>query len=143
MARCFLTVLRALVHHNCMTPGLRKGNVVCKKKESTSAPTFAAANSAVLREETPPGYNKKLRESVLYEADESGFSVGYETGVDTAGGQERSVTRPRTSGRSVLARRGRRWVSVEELETVLEEAWDSRSDEILSIIERSVASGIS
>lgn len=100
--------------------------------------------SAILREATPPGYSRRLAESVMYEASEAGVTVGYESGVETAGDPSYdSVTRPRTSGRSVLARRRREWVRPEDLAVVLEESYDSHADEILSIIERSVADGIS
>lgn len=99
--------------------------------------------SAILREETPEGYSRKLPESVVYEATDAGFVVGYEAGVDKAGNKELdSVTRPKTSGRSVLSRR-RQWVRPEDLEVVIEETADAHLDEILSIIERSVADGIS
>ena len=95
---------------------------------------------AILRERTPPGYNRKLPDSVVFEQADDGFTVGYETGVETAGSD--SVTRPRTSGRSVVARK-RRWVGADELETILEETVDESADEIGSVIERSIANGLS
>jgi hypothetical protein len=101
--------------------------------------------SAIVREATPPGYNRRLEDSVIYEADETGLRVGYESGVESAGNPDLdSVTRPRTAGRSVLAnRRRRQWSKPEELASVLEESYEAHADEILSIIERSVADGIS
>lgn len=97
---------------------------------------------AILRDRTPAGYNQKLGSSVLYEATKSGFAVGYESGVETAGNASLdSTTRPRTRGRSVLSRR--RWVSRDELQSVLEESVDESLDEVLSVIERSIASGLS
>lgn len=100
--------------------------------------------SSILRETAPPGYNRKLADSVMYEASESGVTVGYESGVETAGNPDFDrVTRPRTNGRSVLARRRRQWVRPEDLAIVLEETSDAHSDEILSVIERSIASGLS
>ena len=97
---------------------------------------------AILRDRTPSGYNQKLGSSVLYQATEDGFVVGYEAGVETAGNESLdSATRPRTRGRSVLRRR--RWASTEELQSVLEESVDEGFDEVLSVIERSVASGLS
>lgn len=111
------------------------------------APAFEAAGqrfSAVLRESTPPGYSGKLADSVMYEASDDGVTVGYESGVEVSGNPDFDrVTRPRTVGRSVLARRGRQWVRPGDLSIVLEETSDAHADEILSIIERSVAGGLS
>jgi hypothetical protein len=39
--------------------------------------------------------------------------------------------------------RPRRWVTVDELRDNLEDTIDSHADEILSVIERSIASGLS
>ena len=99
--------------------------------------------SAIVRERTPPGYSGRLPESVLVEEGELGFLVGYESGVETAGDSKYdSVRVPKTSGRSVLARK-KTWASVEDLQSVLEDAIDGNSGEIMSIFERSIASGLS
>jgi hypothetical protein len=67
-----------------------------------------------LREATPPGYSKRLKDSV--ERTES--EVGYEQGVETAGDKSLdSVTRVSVRGRTVLRRS--RWVQPEGLEEVL------------------------
>jgi hypothetical protein len=67
-----------------------------------------------LRENTPLGYSKKLKDSVEYTPTE----VGYDQGVETAGDESLdSVTTVRVRGRTVLRRS--RWVKVEGLEDVL------------------------
>lgn len=83
--------------------------------------TFAAR----LRAATPAGYSGKLQESVIYEVSEAAAEVGYEQEVETAGNSDLdSVIRSKTRGRSVL-----RWVSVDELSTVLEETFDAYASE--------------
>jgi len=92
-----------------------------------------------LRAATPPGYSGRLGKSVLWEADEDGGLVGFEEGVETAGNPRlESVLRPQTRGRSVL-----RWVSVDELETLTEEAFDAYAKEGVLYMERALADGIS
>lgn len=99
--------------------------------------------SAIVREKTPPGFTGKLGFSASYDVTEDGFVVGYSQGVEKAGNPRLdSVRSPRTAGRSVFTRI-RRWVSVDELERTLDDAIDSHSDEILSVIERSIADGLS
>lgn len=81
--------------------------------------------AARLRAATPPGYSGRLKDSVIYEADDEGAEVGYEREVETAGNPELdSVIRPKTRGRSVL-----KWVSTDELSAVLEETFDAYAPE--------------
>jgi len=99
--------------------------------------------SAILREQTPPGFTGQLGAAASYKMTDGGFVVGYSRGVERRGNPRLdSVRRPRTAGRSVL-NRPRRWVTVDELRDNLEDTIDSNADEILSIIERSVVSGLS
>lgn len=98
---------------------------------------IASEFSARLRAATPPGYNQKLQDSVIYSASEDSAVIGYDESVETAGRPELdSVTRPRTRGRSVL----REWAKAEDLETVLEETVNSYSP--ISVLSRRI-SGIS
>ncbi len=91
--------------------------------------------AARLRAATPKGYSGNLKDSVIYEADGEEAFVGYEREVETAGNPDLdSVIRPQTRGRSVL-----KWVSADELGTVLEETFDSYSSEgVLFLQERLV-----
>lgn len=83
--------------------------------------------SARLRAATPKGYSGKLRDSVVYSADDEQGEVGYEQGVETAGDSSLdSVIRPRRRGKSVLARN---WVKPDELEAVLQETFDAYASE--------------
>jgi hypothetical protein len=101
-----------------------------------AAQTFAAR----LRAATPDGYNQKLRDSVIYQVSDESAEVGYEAGVETAGNPDLdSVTRPKTKGRSVL----RKWVQAGELESVLEETFDSYAAEAVTLLEEKFADGIS
>lgn len=109
----------------------------------TAFESAAQRASAIVREKTPPGFTGKLGLAASYKATEDGFVVGYSSGVEKAGNPRLdSVRNPRTVGRSVFTRI-RRWVSVDELENTLDDAIDSHSDEILSVIERSIADGLS
>lgn len=99
--------------------------------------------SAILREQTPPGFTGQLASAASYELIEGGFVVGYSRGVERRGNPRLdSVRRPSTAGRSVF-NRPRRWVTADELRDNLEDTVDSNSGEILSVIERGVASGLS
>lgn len=81
--------------------------------------------AARLRAATPKGYSGKLKDSVIYESEGEEAFVGYEREVETAGNPDLdSVIRPKTRGRSVL-----KWVSTDELGTVLEETFDAYSPE--------------
>lgn len=81
--------------------------------------------AARLRAATPKGYSGKLKDSVIYESEGEEAFVGYEREVETAGNPDLdSVIRPKTRGRSVL-----KWVSTDELGTVLEETFDVYSPE--------------
>jgi hypothetical protein len=81
--------------------------------------------AARLRAATPRGYSGKLKDSVIYEASDEESFVGYEREVETAGNPALdSVIRPNTRGRSVL-----KWVSADELGTVLEETFDAYASE--------------
>lgn len=83
--------------------------------------------SARLRAATPKGYSGKLRDSVVYSADDEQGEVGYETGVETAGDSSLdSVIKPKRRGKSVLARN---WVRPAELEAVLQETFDAYASE--------------
>lgn len=83
--------------------------------------------SARLRAATPKGYSGKLRDSVVYSADDEQGEVGYETGVETAGDSSLdSVIKPKRRGKSVLARN---WVRPAELEAVLQETFDAYTSE--------------
>jgi hypothetical protein len=99
---------------------------------------IASEFSARLRAATPPGYTKKLQDSVIFSVTDESAEVGYDEGVETAGRPELdSVTRPRTRGRSVL----RQWTKAEDLQTVLEETAASYSP--VSVIARRALDGIS
>lgn len=81
--------------------------------------------AARLRAATPRGYSGKLKDSVIYEASDEGAFVGYEREVETAGNPDLdSVIRVKTRGRSVI-----KWVSADELGTVLEETFDAYAPE--------------
>jgi hypothetical protein len=105
--------------------------------------TSAAAKSMAerLRDNTPPGYSRKLPESVMFSQAAPGeFVIGYERGVESAGDpQLDSVTRPRTSGRSVLARPRREWVDADRLASVLEQTFEDYSKESVRIVSDGVS----
>ena len=94
--------------------------------------------AARLRAATPKGYSGKLRDSVIYESEGDKAFVGYEREVETAGNPALdSVTRPKTRGRSVL-----KWVSADELSTVLEETFDAYAPDGVVYIEERLAEQI-
>jgi len=94
--------------------------------------------AARLRAATPIGYSGKLKDSVIYESSEDVASVGYEQEVETAGNPKLdSVIRPRTRGRSVL-----KWVSSDELGTILEETFDAYASEGVLFMEERLAEQI-
>jgi hypothetical protein len=94
--------------------------------------------AARLRAATPKGYSGKLKDSVIYEADGEEAFVGYEREVETAGNPDLdSVIRPKTQGRSVL-----KWVSTDELSTVLEETFDAYSPEGVRFLQENLAGEI-
>jgi hypothetical protein len=94
--------------------------------------------AARLRAATPTGYSGRLKDSVIYEASDGEAFVGYEQEVETAGNPDLdSVTRPRTKGRSVI-----RWVSADELGTVLEETFDAYATEGVLLLEERLAEQI-
>ena len=109
------------------------------------APAFEEAAqtfSARLRAATPPGYSGKLRDSVIYEASDEESLVGYEEGVETSGNPKLdSVREGRTRGGSVLSRK--KWVQASDLESVLQETFDSFSDEAVEVLEKRLSRGIS
>lgn len=83
--------------------------------------------SARLRAATPKGYSGRLRDSVVYSADDEQGEVGYEVGIETAGDPSLdSVIKPKGRGKSVLARN---WVKPAELESVLQETFDAYASE--------------
>jgi len=94
--------------------------------------------AARLRAATPKGYSGGLKDSVIYEADDNAAFVGYEREVETAGNPDLdSVIRPKTRGRSVL-----KWVSTDELSTVLEETFDAYAPEGVTYLEELLAEEI-
>ena len=98
--------------------------------------------SARLRAATPPGYSGKLKDSVIYEADARESVVGYEQGVETSGNPKLdSVRDVKTRGSSVLSRR--KWVQTSDLESVLQETFDSYADDAVTLLEQRLSSGIS
>jgi hypothetical protein len=89
-----------------------------------------------LKENTPKGYNRKLPDSVITVVTAAGAEVGYERGVETAGDRSLdSVTRPRTRGQSVLSR----WVSADQLSSILEQTYDDFADESVRIFADGIA----
>lgn len=117
-----------------------------------SSPAVEAAArefAGVVAARTPPGYSGKLPDSVTYEIREGTAVVGYEPGVDTAGGDENSsVIRPRTVGKTVIRRKDqgsstrKRWVSADDLESVLQESLSDSFDQVMEAAERGVADAI-
>lgn len=94
--------------------------------------------AARLRAATPRGYSGRLKDSVIYEASEDAALIGYDKEVETAGNPELdSVIRPKTRGRSVL-----KWVSADELGTVLEETFDAYAAEGVTFLEDRLAEQI-
>jgi hypothetical protein len=94
--------------------------------------------AARLRAATPKGYSGKLRDSVIYEALDDEAFVGYEREVETAGNPALdSVIRVATRGRSVI-----KWVSTDELGTVLEETFDAYAAEGVLFMEERLAEQI-
>lgn len=77
---------------------------------------------AILSERTPPGYSGRLKDSVLMESAGESVLVGYDEAVETSGDPELEKI-PR-SKRTVL-----RWVSTENLRSVLLDAFDSYEDQ--------------
>lgn len=106
---------------------------------------FADATSefaAILRSATPPGYSRRLPDSVLAQVDDKSALVGYDERVETAGNARfDSAVSPRTAGRSVLRRRT--WVRPDELVAILEDTLETHSDRLTSILEERLADGIS
>lgn len=99
--------------------------------------------ATLLRAVTPPGYNRQLSRSVVYESSEDSVTVGYEEGVETAGGPDyESVTRPKTKGSSVL-RTSRAWVRVDALESVLADTFERQGERLAEGLAERAASGIS
>lgn len=94
--------------------------------------------AARLRAATPQGYSGKLRDSVIYESSDDEAFVGYEQEVETAGNPALdSVIRVATRGRSVI-----KWVSTDELSTVLEETFDAYAAEGVLFMEERFAEQI-
>jgi hypothetical protein len=127
--------------------GLNETIEAVKKLPTTvgGKPVFeeaAQAFSARLRAATPPGYSGRLKDSVIYEADASESIVGYEQGVETSGNPRLDgVLAAKTKGKSVIARR--KWVQADDLESVLQEAFDSYADDAVTLLEERLSSGIS
>jgi hypothetical protein len=126
---------------------------------SANAIAFGADEfKRVISEATPEGYSRRLPRSVSSQIDGDSALVGYEPGVEVAGNPEfDSVVRPQTQGESVLRQRrwtpkGRRnsvrrdrrkWVSVNELESVLQEAASFAGDRVTAAAGKGALSGIS
>lgn len=111
---------------------------------SSATEQTAAILADRVKENTPPGYNKKLDKSVLYVSESPDeYLIGYERGVETAGGPELdSVTRPRTRGRSVLSRPRREWVDADRLASVLEQTFEDYATETVRSLADGVARGL-
>lgn len=108
-------------------------------EKSDAFESVAEIFAARLRAATPRGYSGRLKDSVIFEASEERAIVGYEQEVETAGNPSLdSVVRPQTRGRSVL-----RWVSADELGTVLEETFDAYAAEGVLYLEERLADGVS
>jgi hypothetical protein len=112
----------------------------------------------VIAEATPEGYSRRLPRSVASQVDGDLALVGYEPGVEVAGNPDLdSVVRPQTRGESVLrprrwtpngrrnsVRRDRRkWVSVNELESVLQGAAGFAVDRVTAAAGKGALNGIS
>lgn len=76
-----------------------------------------------VRAVTPTGYSGKLPTSVLSERTESSVTIGYSTGVDTAG------TRPRKKRKKGEKKNKRKWITVPSLESKFESVMDGFSAE--------------
>jgi hypothetical protein len=75
---------------------------------------------------------------VIYDSSDDEASVGYEQEVETAGNPKLdSVIRVATRGRSVI-----KWVSTDELSTVLEETFDAYAAEGVLFMEERLAEQI-
>lgn len=86
--------------------------------------------ASIVRSATPPGYSRKLRDSVIVQVGDDQGEVGYEEGVEKAGNPKLdSILTPRTRGRSVL------WVHVQDLQSILEDGLDSFEAEAISVLE--------
>lgn len=83
--------------------------------------------TVLLASKTPPGYSGRLGRSVLSASVDGGSVVGFDEGVETAGDSA-------LDGRRKSRKRRRRWVSVDELETVLM----ASADEYMGSFEGSV-----
>lgn len=83
--------------------------------------------TAVLAEKTPPGWSRNLRRSAMSES----VLVGYSAGVEEAGDEFRKNRRRLDD---------RRWVSVEELETVLLEAVTEYRGSVIGLVSDEVDS---
>lgn len=102
----------------------------------------ASEFAAILRAATPPGYSRRLPDSVIEQVDETSAVVGYDERVETAGNpQYDSAVSPRTRGRSVLRRKT--WVRPDELTAILEDTFDAHADRLVSTLEERLADGIS
>lgn len=89
--------------------------------------------SARLRAATPKGYSGRLKDSVIYAVDDEQAEVGYEAGVETAGDPSLdSVLKPRRKSKSVLARN---WVKADQLESVLQEAFEAYAPDGVILME--------
>jgi len=86
----------------------------------------------VIARATPPGYNEKLEESVLFD----GVVAGYETGVETAGNRNLDKS-------PVFVRKKKGWVKPDELSLILSDAVAASHFDVMSVIEREVSLGLS
>lgn len=81
------------------------------------------AAASRVREATPTGYSGKLPTSVLAQYTDSNATIGYSTGVDTAG------TRPRKKRKRGEKKNKRKWITVPSLESKFESVMDGFSAE--------------
>ena len=87
-----------------------------------------------VRAATPTGYSGKLPTSVMAEATESGVTIGYSTGVETAG------TRPRQKRKKGQKKNTRKWITVPSLESKFESVMSGFSAEF-SVMMATTAEG--
>lgn len=111
----------------------------------------AAANEfkEIIAEATPEGYSRRLPRSVASVINGESALVGYEPGVEVAGNPEFDsiVRRPRKwtpeARRTSVRRDRRKWISVNELESVLQEAASFSADRVTAAAAAGAMNGIS
>lgn len=116
--------------------------IASKARTSSSVADVGQDFASRLRAATPVGYSGKLRDSVVYSETDDGVDVGYEEGVETAGeARLDSVLSVSTKGKSVIRRK--QWAKASELESIMQETFDSFASEAATVLEERLLSGIS